>query len=173
VLEVVGVEVDDVCVEVELVDGVLDELFSLPVEDGVVHGVEDDEPAVVRVVDELGEGLQEADEPVVVVDGVQVEGVEVEHVCVVDVVPALGFAVGVELVFVAVDVELVVPALAQGLVPEVRAGPVHHLVMKVAVVLPAVCDPVIVTGGATMVGFELAAVFDELWVLAVPPLIVG
>jgi hypothetical protein len=47
------------------------------------------------------------------------------------------------------------------------------LVLKVVVVLPEVCVPVIVTGGVTVVGLELVAVFDELWVLAVPPLIVG
>jgi len=47
------------------------------------------------------------------------------------------------------------------------------LVVKVVVVLPDVCVPVIVTGGVTVMGFELVAVFDELWVLAVPPLIVG
>jgi hypothetical protein len=47
------------------------------------------------------------------------------------------------------------------------------LVVKFAVVLPEVCDPVTVTGGVTVVGFELVAVFVELWVLAVPPLMVG
>jgi len=47
------------------------------------------------------------------------------------------------------------------------------LVVKVAVVLPLDCEPAIVIGGVTVVGFEVAAVFDELWVLAVPPLIVG
>ena len=47
------------------------------------------------------------------------------------------------------------------------------MVVKVAVVLPDVCDPVIVTGGVTVVGLELVEVFVALWVLAVPPLIVG
>jgi hypothetical protein len=37
VLEFVGVEFDDVCVEVELEDGVLDELDELPVEDDDGH----------------------------------------------------------------------------------------------------------------------------------------
>jgi len=117
----VGVELDEVCVEVELEDCALDGLDELPVEDDVVDGI----------------------------------------------------------VFVEVDVEFAVPALAELLVPEVLTGAVHHLVVKVVVVLPVVCDPVTVTGGltvtggVTMVGFELVAVFDELWVLAVPPLIVG
>jgi hypothetical protein len=111
--------------------------------------------------------------------------VDVGHVWVDEVVPALAFAGGVETVFVAVDVEFVVLDGAELLAPEVPTGLVHHLVMNVAVVLPEVCVPVTVTGGVTVigavtvtggvtaVGFELAAVFDELWVLAVPPLTVG
>ncbi len=83
------------------------------------------------------------------------------------------------MVFVVVDVALVGHALEEPLVPVVPPGLVDHLVVNVAVVFPMVRDPVIVTGGVTVIGgvtvggFEHVAVFDELWVLAVPPLIVG
>ena len=103
--------------------------------------------------------------------------VVVEAVCPEAVVSELVVVGGDEFpvveVVVEVDVPLAVPALADPPVPEPFEGAVHHLVMKVAVVLPVECDPVTVTGGFTVVGFELVAVFDELCVLAVPPLIVG
>lgn len=100
--------------------------------------------------------------------------VEVED-CVPDVVAAFPVEVDdvVGVVFIEVDVELVVPALAELLGPAMLTGVVHQLVAKVVVVLPEVCDPVTVTGGVTVVGLELVAVLDELWVLAVPPLMVG
>ncbi len=87
--------------------------------------------------------------------------------------PDVVFAAGFDVVLVVVDVELVVPAPVELPFAEVLTGTVHHFVVKVFVVLPVVCDPVIVTGGVTLVGFELVAVFDELWVLDVPPLMFG
>jgi hypothetical protein len=70
--------------------------------------------------------------------------------------------VGADVVFVEVDAELPAPALVELPLPDVLPGAVHHLVTKLEVVSPEVCVPVIVTGGVTVVGFELAAVFDEL-----------
>jgi hypothetical protein len=111
-----------------------------------------------------------------VVEVVAVVDVDVEvdvDAWVGDVVAELVLVVGVAWVFVEVDVELVVPVLFALPLPDVVAGTVHHLVVKLDVVLPEVCVPVIVTGGVTVVGFELVAVFDELWVLDVPPLMAG
>lgn len=156
-------------------DWLLDVLDEVPVEVDVVDGLED-APVALAVVDELDEGWLLDVEPVVV-DGLPVAAVvEVFDVVAVwfgDVVEQLVFVVGVDVVFVEVDVELVVPALGELLLPDVFAGAVHHLVTKLDVVLPEVCVPVIVIGGVTVVGFELAAVFDELWVLDVPPLMAG
>jgi hypothetical protein len=45
----------------------------------------------------------------------------------------------------------------------------------VDVVLPVVFDPETETGGVTVevIGLDVAEVFEELWVLDAPPLIVG
>jgi hypothetical protein len=52
-------------------------------------------------------------------------------------------------------------------------GVVHQVALKVDVVMPVVFDPETVTGGVTVLGVELADVFEELCVLDAPPLIVG
>ncbi len=64
--DVVGVEVDDVCVEVE--DCVPDVSEEVPVDDDVVVGVEfeADEPVLPCVVEQLDEGWLEAAAPLVV-----------------------------------------------------------------------------------------------------------
>jgi hypothetical protein len=53
------------------------------------------------------------------------------------------------------------------------AGFVHHFVEYAFVVLPVVSDPEAETGVVVGTGDVLAEVFDELWVLAVPPASVG
>ncbi len=55
-VEVVGVELDEDCVEVVLEGCVLAVFDELPVGDDVVHGFEDEEPVLVCVVEQLGEG---------------------------------------------------------------------------------------------------------------------
>ena len=52
-------------------------------------------------------------------------------------------------------------------------GAVHQVALKVDVVLPVVFDPETDTGGVTVLGVEVAEVFDELCVLDAPPLMVG
>jgi hypothetical protein len=98
----------------------------------------------------------------------------------VEVDGADGVPVGVD---VALDGEVVVDVL---LVCNVDEPPVDflpgdvglsgvddHLVVYALVVLPFICDPDAETDVAVGVGAVLAEVFDELWVLAVPPLSVG
>jgi hypothetical protein len=98
----------------------------------------------------------------------------------VEVVGADAVVVGVDVV---VDVEGVVDVLLVcnveeppvGLVAgdEGVAGVDHHFVEYAFVVLPLVSDPVAETGVVVGIWAVLAAVFDELCVLAVPPLTVG
>jgi hypothetical protein len=91
-------------------------------------------------------------------EGGWLEGVEPAGVVVADV-----------LVVVSVDV-LPVDGAAE---EEGAAGVEHHLVVYVFVVLPVVCDPEAETGVVEVLGTVLAEVFDELWVLELPPLTVG
>jgi hypothetical protein len=59
---------------------------------------------------------------------------------------------------------------------EVEACDVHHFVEKLVVVFPDVCEPESATGGETVMtgaGVVLAAVFELLCVLEVPPLTDG
>ena len=98
----------------------------------------------------------------------------------VEGVGADAVVVGVDVV---VDVEGVVDVL---LVSKVEEPPVdlvagdelgvgvdHHLVEYAFVVLPLVSDPEAETGVVVGTGAVLEDVFDELWVLAVPPASVG
>jgi hypothetical protein len=143
---------------------------------------EDDEPPVVPCAAvELDEVWFDPVEPVVALAWLPAADVDDEVVVDAawpdDVVsePAAVPGAPVPLVEVDddVDVELPVAALADSPAPEPPTGAVHHLVIKVAVVFPEVCDALEVTGWVTVVGLELVAVFEELWVLAVPPLMVG
>ncbi|HZW33172.1 MAG TPA: hypothetical protein VFF52_20820 [Isosphaeraceae bacterium] len=61
---------------------------------------------------------------------------------------------------------------------ETEAWDVHHFVEKVVEVFPEVCEPDTLTGGETVTvgagaGVVLAAVFELLCVLEVPPLTDG
>jgi hypothetical protein len=60
-------------------------------------------------------------------------------------------------------------------VPEAEGplGAVHQFALKVDVVLPVVFDPETDTGGVTVLGVDVAEVFEELCVLDAPPLMVG
>ena len=61
-------------------------------------------------------------------------------------------------------------------VGEAEACDVHHFVEKLVVVFPDVCEPDTATGGATVTvgaGVALAAVFELLCWLEVPPLTDG
>jgi hypothetical protein len=60
-------------------------------------------------------------------------------------------------------------------VPEAEdpLGTIHRVALEVDVVLPVVLEPETDTGGVTVLGVEVAEVFEELCVLDAPPLIVG
>jgi hypothetical protein len=50
---------------------------------------------------------------------------------------------------------------------------VHHVALKDDALLPAEFDPEADAGVVDVLGVEVADVFEELWVLDAPPVIVG
>jgi hypothetical protein len=60
-------------------------------------------------------------------------------------------------------------------VPEAEGplGSIHQVALTVDAVLPVVFEPEADAGGVTVLGVEVAEVFEELCVLDAPPLIVG
>ena len=127
------------------------------------------EDAVVEVeVEAVGELL-----PVVA----EVDGLVTAVVWVVEVEDDAGVG-GIEVT--GVDVPDVVVVCVPDVVPVEEVpeavglfGAVHQVALKVDVVLPLVFDPETETGGVTVVGVEVAEVFEEVCVVDAPPLIVG